>query len=832
MARLKPPLNWHFGDYEILHSGETRPGQRWAHPVGGGGAGSVFRARYKGQMTRAVKFLDPARQLRTTQDAESFTHTFRREFDRLLGITHSNIVKLLDFGFADLEDSIYAFIVMEYIPGSQLLEICAHEGTDGSIFVDLMDDVLEALQYLHQQDPPILHADVKDSNVRCRETSVGFQAILLDLGAAHAVPGTGQPPEPSKDLFHREREETLFVSTPRIANKDHLDLIGEWIPYDTLRELWPYYDLHAFGIMLGEALANSEISSKVGEDLGHRALTALGLIQERLIRDPGDEYYSTVSQLRDDWSKLRKGYLAPLEIPELSLAAEFRNSIPTPGGRVIITSRLHPIVNHTLFQRLRDIPQLEFVSLIYPGAKHSRLQHSLTTYEMARLYIAHLLNDPAFVLMASRVDVEATLLLALLHDLGHYPLSHMFEDLAAEQRIQPSESHHQLIPTDDDLFMGVLDPTDIVGGGDRVYLAEIASAWVSECASAPEGADSRTLAQVIEESFPGALPSLVAIRRVVEGHSSENPAHLVLAGVLSSTIDVDKAAYLRDDSLATGISYGRGVDLDGLLGSLRAPELSDFRRHGVIAITDKGVSAAESMASARQWMFRRVYWHHTNRSIMAMIKHAANVLLAAGCLSISDYLGANLLGTAQGGLEYLTSAWNAARDASEFDSGEGPPRNPITGLQHGRRQLYKRLLSIPAVGDAQSVRIHQRLTRLGSLERTKLEAEIAKIISKQLGREPQGVGTILIDVPAKDRGPQSGADHADVLVYPRADPETAFPLEHFTPVFEQMTNEYMQLANKCRVFVAPDIASALADRDIDSTEALRDYLDPEQPQAG
>ena len=79
-------------------------------------------------------------------------------------------------------------------------------------------------------------------------------------------------------------------------------------------------------------------------------------------------------------------------------------------------------------------------------------------FEMAKRFVLSLLGDPRFRLMAEPSDVEAALLWALLHDVGHYPLSHMFEDLAEEER---RVGGGRTIPTDDDLFWAFVDPSSV-----------------------------------------------------------------------------------------------------------------------------------------------------------------------------------------------------------------------------------------------------------------------------------------------------------------------------------------------------------------------------------
>ena len=112
-----------------------------------------------------------------------------------------------------------------------------------------------------------------------------------------------------------------------------------------------------------------------------QALGAVETIRDRLLAPLGEEYYQTASSVRQDWAKLSPAYLSPLQIPELAVGASARTSLATPAGRVSITDRVFDIISHPLFQRLRNIPQLELASLVYPGASHSRLLHSLSIFD-------------------------------------------------------------------------------------------------------------------------------------------------------------------------------------------------------------------------------------------------------------------------------------------------------------------------------------------------------------------------------------------------------------------------------------------------------------------
>jgi len=136
------------------------------------------------------------------------------------------------------------------------------------------------------------------------------------------------------------------------------------------------------------------------------------------------------------------------------------------------------------------------------------------------------------------------------------------------------------------------------------------------------------------------------------------PTECVLSGILSSPIDADKVAYLTDDSIMTGVRYGLGIDIDALLAALRAPRTDDITPGvRVIAIGDKGLTAAEGIVLARYWMLRRVYWHHTNRSTIAMTKLVIDRLVATDQLTMRDFFRKTLFADLPTALAWLSACF-------------------------------------------------------------------------------------------------------------------------------------------------------------------------------
>lgn len=224
------------------------------------------------------------------------------------------------------------------------------------------------------------------------------------------------------------------------------------------------------------------------------------------------------------------------------------------------------------FQRLRYIRQLGHAFLVYPGATHTRFEHALGTYHLARRALllleerGHLANVPAD-------EITLIRLAALLHDIGHYPFSHALEEAGLPSHEDLAHGHF----THPELT-GALARTGIANAGDR-------------------------------------LANLIV-------GQSETP----LQGLISGALDLDKIEYLTRDAHMCGVPYGT-VDVDRLLHSLTIV-MWDGRK--TVGLHEKGVSALESLLFAKYEMYRNVYWHHAVRSATVMFKRVVRSAIARG----------------------------------------------------------------------------------------------------------------------------------------------------------------------------------------------------------
>jgi HD superfamily phosphohydrolase len=223
-------------------------------------------------------------------------------------------------------------------------------------------------------------------------------------------------------------------------------------------------------------------------------------------------------------------------------------------------------------QRLRYIRQLGHAFLVYPGATHTRFEHALGAYHLARRALASL-EERGELECVPREECEAVRLAALLHDIGHYPFSHALEEAGFP-------SHETL------------------------GIAKLA-----------RGELGNRLIELGGDTLPGRVGDLVAGR-----------SRSALQGLVSGSLDLDKIDYLSRDAFMCGVPYGT-VDVDRLLASLTLVETDGRREVGVL---EKGVSALESLLFAKYQMYRNVYWHHAVRSATCMFKRAVRDAVASG----------------------------------------------------------------------------------------------------------------------------------------------------------------------------------------------------------
>jgi uncharacterized protein len=267
------------------------------------------------------------------------------------------------------------------------------------------------------------------------------------------------------------------------------------------------------------------------------------------------------------------------------LDRDYRKPVRDPvWSNIYLSEELLKVIDSAPFRQLSRIKQLGPAFLVYPGATHTRLNHSLGVFHLSKRMIRTLLGFPSFDVMTLE-GVKSFLCAALLHDLGHFPYTHSFKEL-------PLKDHEVLT-------------------AEIVQSEPLASILQNDV-----GVDPRRVAAIVDEAMdPDGDEEVLFFRRI-----------------LSGTLDPDKLDYLNRDAYFCGVPYGL-QDIDFILSRLR-PSAENG-----IALEHTGVSAVENLLFSKYLMYRAVYWHRTVRVATAMIKKAVHFALNEGAVGPEDFYG-------------------------------------------------------------------------------------------------------------------------------------------------------------------------------------------------
>ncbi len=270
-------------------------------------------------------------------------------------------------------------------------------------------------------------------------------------------------------------------------------------------------------------------------------------------------------------------------------------------GFIPVNTAEYSILQTPFLRRLHNITQLGLTFLVYPGARHSRFEHSIGVMHLMGRFAEKLSsamqedNDICLSITSScstrelRNFIQVSRLTGLLHDVGHLPFSHQLEIALNElYREKPD-----LFP-----WMGNVK-TKIHEHYTLHYINRIKEAYTKPRSKL------RYILQAVEDVItPKKRPDREAMNKL----GLKAGAYDVIRQLISGTIDADRLDYVMRDSYHAGVVYGR-VDTDRLIYALTVDLVNGKPR----AIYDvKGLSALEDMFDSRVKMYKWLYFHHKN----------------------------------------------------------------------------------------------------------------------------------------------------------------------------------------------------------------------------
>lgn len=603
--QLRNGLKINDNRYKILDKEGLDPrSEEYARPLGEGATSTVYLCEQSlgvSTVKRALKLMNPTLEViqKREQANQTIGHSaFVTEIENLAALNHQNLVRIIDAGIYEE----YEFLVMDYVPGPTLEAISDPKNpiysdwklkcvTDPFLIVRIMRQICWALAYLHERQ--FFHMDIAPKNIFLADVGGKPHVIVGDLGVAKRLALD------SENL----NDEILVAGTKEYCPPSQRCYRNTLISTQKLREIAPAWDLFSVGKVLLHLLKAFELTQ-------NKDLESVLMLAETIV----DE--ATVYELEELASEL--GRLLPDQVKTLGLEELSTNSIGAaisiriPLFVVPLSKRMIRIIDHPTFSRLRLIPQLLLVRTVYPGGLHTRFEHALGSYEIARRVFLHLISQPVFRLNFGSKQLEEGLLAVLLIQLATYPLHHVVQEALPKEFNVINEGGNE-IP----LIEWFLDYKEQNSPSGVLTLRETISADFPLV----------DLDLIVEMINPGGLPE--SKRKV-----GPQPRYLkILTAIVRSSIDVRVMDYLVRDAHHTGANSGTNVDIDQIINSM----CIDPTRFG-LAINKSGVHAVENLLCARYWMYTRIYWNTQNRSLFSMLTFVVTTIARNEKLNLGEFV--------------------------------------------------------------------------------------------------------------------------------------------------------------------------------------------------
>ncbi|MFY2507457.1 HD domain-containing protein [Vibrio pectenicida] len=296
-------------------------------------------------------------------------------------------------------------------------------------------------------------------------------------------------------------------------------------------------------------------------------------------------------------------------------------------GTIMLTDIERKVIDHPLFQRLRNVRQNTFLYKVFPSAIHTRFEHSLGVMHISYLMIKNLqLNTNRHIKKHPQDDqngvfrhldliedsnIQELRLAALLHDVGHGPMSHQFDNFLMNK----PQLSQALGSKFSDLYQ-IIKKDEV----EHEHISIIFITKIIEDLKLENEFDIDNIIKIIESDYKNGKIDVML-------NQEEYDIQPILSSLISSCpIDSDRMDYLLRDSYFSGVKCGY-YNIERLLKSI-VPVLEDKKVY--LAYKESSLDSISEFVFSRSSLFSQVYYHKTNRAFSAMLSKACESVLNQG----------------------------------------------------------------------------------------------------------------------------------------------------------------------------------------------------------
>ena len=300
-------------------------------------------------------------------------------------------------------------------------------------------------------------------------------------------------------------------------------------------------------------------------------------------------------------------------------------------GFISYTEAEHKIMQTQLFRRLQSIKQLSVVNWVFPGSEHTRYIHSLG--------VMHVADKMAIALGLNNKERRILRLAGLLHDIGHYPLSHVCETPYKDDMPYKSVDHtefcekvNQKVINDEIKGFKIKVKTDLMVPSKDLHHEAVGAEIVK---------NNPDIRNILEAELGANAHEIIA--DIIVGRADRDEPDSLLVQVLHSELDADGIDYMMRDSAFAGTNFGAG-EIEQLI---RCLVIKKYNGKRIMCIRPKAIPAADQYLLNKffhysqvvfnrhivvsEWMAMQVInWMRTNKTIFPD-KEKVYQWLKAGC---------------------------------------------------------------------------------------------------------------------------------------------------------------------------------------------------------